>query len=276
MEGTRNERLVAPLWPMPRPLPAGALGSRVPCDPRGGGAARRGLPGQAIRVIDGDTLQIDGQLVQLYGIDAPELGQLCDRGGDLRAVRREVGAVPAQAGELGGAVGPLLALGSANRSGAAARSSGICEIGDQGCRPGHGAQRLRRRAAGAAFRTTGAEQQAREARLGLWHSDFVPPWEWREGRGAARASDWAARHHQACRAGGRAGLLRSDRSTNTTGAVDPRGRRRMFCSDEDARPQAGAGRARRPGLTRPHRRADHAPRACAVPRLRDSGGGSRS
>ncbi len=35
--------------------------------------------GQDLQVIDGDTLQSGGDIVQLYGIDAPELGQLCWR-----------------------------------------------------------------------------------------------------------------------------------------------------------------------------------------------------
>ncbi len=30
-------------------------------------------------MIDGDTLQSDGEIIQLYGIDAPELGQTCLR-----------------------------------------------------------------------------------------------------------------------------------------------------------------------------------------------------
>lgn len=34
-------------------------------------------------VIDGDTLQVDGDVVQLYRIDAPELGQLCESNGRL-------------------------------------------------------------------------------------------------------------------------------------------------------------------------------------------------
>jgi endonuclease YncB( thermonuclease family) len=33
---------------------------------------------ETARVIDGDTLDVDGQIVHLYGIDAPELGQRCN------------------------------------------------------------------------------------------------------------------------------------------------------------------------------------------------------
>ena len=38
--------------------------------------------GQDLQVIDGDTLQSGGDIVQLYGVDAPELGQLCWRKGE--------------------------------------------------------------------------------------------------------------------------------------------------------------------------------------------------
>ena len=33
------------------------------------------------RIIDGDTIQVAGQRIRLYGIDAPEINQLCQRKG---------------------------------------------------------------------------------------------------------------------------------------------------------------------------------------------------
>ncbi|MCG8361218.1 MAG: thermonuclease family protein, partial [Kiloniellales bacterium] len=38
------------------------------------GDALRGMP----RVIDGNTIELDGQRLRLHGIDAPELGQVCE------------------------------------------------------------------------------------------------------------------------------------------------------------------------------------------------------
>ena len=37
--------------------------------------------GQDVRIIDGDTLQVDGATIRLYGIDAPELDWLCKDSG---------------------------------------------------------------------------------------------------------------------------------------------------------------------------------------------------
>jgi endonuclease YncB( thermonuclease family) len=41
-------------------------------------SAQEDIPGVA-SVIDGDTIEIHGQRIRLYGIDAPESGQLCQK-----------------------------------------------------------------------------------------------------------------------------------------------------------------------------------------------------
>ena len=46
----------------------------------GTGTAAEIAPGK-VSVVDGDTLQIGDKVYNLYGIDAPELGQLCFQDG---------------------------------------------------------------------------------------------------------------------------------------------------------------------------------------------------
>jgi endonuclease YncB( thermonuclease family) len=44
------------------------------------------------RVVDGDTLEVGGRKVRLFGIDAPELDQTCDAEGQLWACGAEARA----------------------------------------------------------------------------------------------------------------------------------------------------------------------------------------
>ena len=83
-----------------------------------------------------------------------------------------------------------------------------------------------------------AEEQARQAKLGIWRGDFVPPWEWREGKGAeVRSSDWV----RTCNvkgalgpAGERIYYVPTDEDYDEV-AIDPARGERSFCSDEEAR-----------------------------------------
>jgi endonuclease YncB( thermonuclease family) len=197
------------------------------------------IPGKGIRVIDGDTVQIDGHVVQLHGIDAPELGQLCDRGGDLWECGRE-SALYLQ--KLLSFEGPPVRCSPWEGEGRAQPGAeiviGVCHIGSKEV----GLTMVSNGYAVALPQSfpdyEKAEAQARDAELGLWQSDFVPPWTWREGRGPEiKASDWVRR----CTikgvvgpAGARTYYVPTDREYPEV-SVDPGGDGRMFCSDEEAR-----------------------------------------
>jgi endonuclease YncB( thermonuclease family) len=197
------------------------------------------IPGKGIRVIDGDTVQIDGQVVQLHGIDAPELGQLCDRGGDLWECGRE-SALYLQ--KLLSFEGPPVRCspweGEPDAEAGTEIIVGVCEIGSKEV----GLTMVSNGYAVALPESfpdyAQAETQARDAELGLWQSDFVPPWTWREGRGAAiKASDWVRRctiKGVVGAAGERTYYVPTDEEYAEV-SVDPEGDGRMFCSDEEAR-----------------------------------------
>ena len=203
---------------------------------------------QNLTVIDGDTLQSGGDIVQLYGIDAPELGQVCLRKGK-----------PWQCGvEAAFALHKLVALsGTAvicedwHDATAAAGPTGegirVCQLGkDQEL----GLSMLRN---GYAMALPGSfpfygqiERQAKAAGLGLWGSEFTPPWEWREGR---RMTPRLGQIGESCNVkgvldddGNRVYLVPTDRGFGSA-TVDQSAGEQLFCSDEEAR-RAGW---RRPG-----------------------------
>jgi endonuclease YncB( thermonuclease family) len=217
----------------PIALAAGALATGAAT------AAPENAAGPGVRVIDGDTLEIDGHLVQLYGIDAPELGQLCDRDGDLWECGRESALYLRM---LVSFEAPPMQC-SPWEAGPEAKASadivvGVCRIGPKEVgitmvRNGYAV------ALPASFPDyEKAEAEAQEAKLGLWQSEFVPPWQWREGRGPqAKASDWVRR----CPIKGVPGpagelvyYVPTDERYPEI-AVDPDADGRMFCSDEEAR-----------------------------------------
>jgi endonuclease YncB( thermonuclease family) len=195
---------------------------------------------QRLSIIDGDTLQVDGETIQLYGIDAPELGQLCQSEG--RATHCGVNA--------GLALGKLVSLNASSlhcspwsdgRSAPPpppAPTAKVCEVGDQDLailmlRSGNSLA-----VPGAFPDYLEAERQARAARLGIWHSDFVTPWDWRAGAHAPSPSSDSARD---CNV---KGVFGADGRRLYYVPTDPRYRaitldhkrgETMFCSDEEAR-----------------------------------------
>jgi endonuclease YncB( thermonuclease family) len=194
--------------------------------------------GPAVGVIDGDTLEIDGHTVQLYGIDAPELGQYCDRGGDLWACGSEAALFLKNTVQFEGPPVECSPWGEEPTNRGSEIMIGVCQVGPKVV----GLTMVQNGYAVALPDSfpdyKDAEEQARQAKLGIWRGDFVPPWEWREGKGAeVRSSDWV----RTCNvkgalgpAGERVYYVPTDEDYDGV-AIDPASGERSFCSDEEAR-----------------------------------------
>lgn len=132
-------------------------------------------------VIDGDTLRRGEERIRLWGIDAPEGRQVCQRDG------REwlPGPEAAQAlRELVANIDGQLRCGQMSRPDRFGRTVAECRYSRGGIGLTLNEQMVRlgwaweapRYSAGA---YAAAEREARDARRGIWSAQCVAPWEWR-------------------------------------------------------------------------------------------------
>ena len=204
--------------------------------------------GQNLQVIDGDTLQSGGDIVQLYGIDAPELGQLCWRKGQPWQCGVEAAFALQKLVQLSGVAVVCESWHDSTRTaGPSGEIIRVCQLGhdeDLGMallRNGHGM------ALPGSFPYYGQlERQAKKTGLGIWGSEAVPPWDWREG---VRVDAGADKPAEDCNVkgvvdegGARIYLVPTD-PHYADAAVDKARGGQLFCSDDEAR-HAGW---RRPG-----------------------------
>ena len=129
------------------------------------------------RVIDGDTLDVAGVRVRLWGIDAPESRQTCEADGQsyacgeraTRHLRTLVAGRPVSC--------------EARTRDRYGRTVALCRTGGSDL----GAAMVRDGWALAFVRYSAdyvaEERAASAARRGLWAGTFVAPWEWRADRG---------------------------------------------------------------------------------------------
>lgn len=128
------------------------------------------------RIVDGDTLEIGTRRVHLYGVDAPETDQTCQRGGKTWRCGMEATYAMAALLEFHWLICRQQGF---DRAGDVV---GVCRIGGP---KGFNVNRaIVRQGWALALRPTGddyaaAEQEAMAAKVGLWSGSFVAPWEWR-------------------------------------------------------------------------------------------------
>ncbi|MCT8970886.1 thermonuclease family protein [Microbaculum marinisediminis] len=136
-------------------------------------AATEAITGRA-SVIDGDTIEIHGKRIRLWGIDAPEGRQPCTRDG--KAWRCGAEAANALDRHLDGATVACTVrdIDRYRRVVATCEARGR-DVGDWLVSEGW-ALDYRQYSKGA---YAAAEATAKDAGRGVWGGEFEPPWEWR-------------------------------------------------------------------------------------------------
>lgn len=139
------------------------------------GAAPAAEMSERVRVIDGDTLEMGGVRIRLWGIDAPEMQQTCEGkdghtyecGRDSAAVMRELTrgrtvAYDPRGHDQYGRTVAVCRTETGDVSAAIVRRGWAVDWP----RYSHG-------------RYQSDEQAARSEHLGIWSGRFELPWEWR-------------------------------------------------------------------------------------------------
>lgn len=127
-------------------------------------------------IVDGDTLWIDSAKIRLHGIDAPEMKQKCHRNGtSYLCGQSSTEALRSLIGE-----NLIRCQGSAkDRYG---RLIAVCYAGDHNLN-----MELVRQGWALAYRRYSkdfveVEEEAQQAKRGMWAGEFRAPWEWRRKR----------------------------------------------------------------------------------------------
>jgi endonuclease YncB( thermonuclease family) len=131
-----------------------------------------------VRVIDGDTLDIEGRRVRLAGIDAPERSQSCDRAGEPWSCGHDATAALAEH------IGQAQVTCTSDRDDRYGRALASCTMGREDI-----GQWLVISGLAVAYRKYSMayvhdEDEAKAARRGIWAGAFQTPEQYRRGREA--------------------------------------------------------------------------------------------
>jgi endonuclease YncB( thermonuclease family) len=127
----------------------------------------------AVRVVDGDSLEVGGRRVRLLGIDAPELDQSCRRAAETYACGREAQRA------LGTLIEGHTVSCTTKRKDRYERFLATCRTADRNLN----LAMVEEGWAVASGNHERAEASARAAGRGLWAGEFERPGDWRARRG---------------------------------------------------------------------------------------------
>jgi endonuclease YncB( thermonuclease family) len=127
-----------------------------------------------VRVIDGDTIEVDGTTYRIEGIDAPEVGQNCNsQFGEWTCGKAAVEAMAALV------EGREVICEESGEDGYG-RTLGTCSVNGLDI----GAEMVRTGMAWAFVKYSASyvrqEAEAKDAGIGVWQVASIPPWEYRE------------------------------------------------------------------------------------------------
>jgi endonuclease YncB( thermonuclease family) len=140
--------------------------------------AAQDIAGQA-SVIDGDTIEIHGQRIRLWGIDAPESDQLC-RGDDSELYQCGQKAAAALAALLYAIPHPVICSPTGRDQ--YGRTVAVCHLGTPGPDLGQWLVSNGRALDWPQYskrKYEAAQQGAEKAGRGIWSGSFVDPWKYR-------------------------------------------------------------------------------------------------
>lgn len=138
------------------------------------------------RVIDGDTIDIAGQRIRLFGIDTPEIEQTCMANGKQYACGQNASFALSQI------VGRHWVYCHEKDRDQYDRIVAVCNLA--GAKGPEVNGTMVRTGWALAYRQfsrdyVGLEREARQAKVGLWRGEFVKPWDWRRGKRLSGAND---------------------------------------------------------------------------------------
>lgn len=131
-------------------------------------------------VIDGDTIEVHGQRISLFAIDAPEAAQTCAVAG------KEVPCGEQAAQALAAHIGQQTVTCKPKATDQQGDMLAICSAGGDDLNGWMVSQGMALAFRQSANKYVRREKKAAKAKLGLWRGYFVLPWDWRRGKRLTR------------------------------------------------------------------------------------------